>query len=266
MEHVRHMGYQLCYAVKFLHDNKLTHTDLKPENILFVDSDYDSTYNSKKVRCRRDIDNYYIAKLWFDIYRTSFRSKVFQKKLSLFKRRDTRRVKRTDIRLIDFGSATFDHEHHSTIVSTRHYRAPEVILGECLKCSARSNARYIIIVTVRCCVFSVQNSAGHSLATSGPSAAFCSSYTWASRYSKHTIIASTWRWWSAYLARYRTAWLAKLRPSTSITVNWTGTTRVQPVDTYETIASHCTWVFISFNSDFKPISNCSLRFRILHNI
>ncbi|XP_029161544.1 dual specificity protein kinase CLK2 isoform X4 [Nylanderia fulva] len=91
LEHVRHMGYQLCYAVKFLHDNKLTHTDLKPENILFVDSDYESSYNSKK-------------------------------------RRDTRRVKRTDIRLIDFGSATFDHEHHSTIVSTRHYRAPEVIL------------------------------------------------------------------------------------------------------------------------------------------
>ncbi|XP_011688114.1 PREDICTED: dual specificity protein kinase CLK2 isoform X4 [Wasmannia auropunctata] len=91
LEHVRHIGYQLCYAVKFLHDNKLTHTDLKPENILFVDSDYDSTYNNKK-------------------------------------RRDMRRVKRTDIRLIDFGSATFDHEHHSTIVSTRHYRAPEVIL------------------------------------------------------------------------------------------------------------------------------------------
>lgn len=40
-----------------------------------------------------------------------------------------KRVKRTDVRLIDFGSATFDHEHHSTIVSTRHYRAPEVILG-----------------------------------------------------------------------------------------------------------------------------------------
>ncbi|XP_058799513.1 serine/threonine-protein kinase PRP4 homolog [Phymastichus coffea] len=91
LDHVRHMGYQLCYSVKFLHDNKLTHTDLKPENILFVDSDYDVVYNSKK-------------------------------------RRDVRRVKRTDIRLIDFGSATFDHEHHSTIVSTRHYRAPEVIL------------------------------------------------------------------------------------------------------------------------------------------
>ncbi|XP_034943241.1 dual specificity protein kinase CLK2 isoform X4 [Chelonus insularis] len=91
LDHVRHIGYQLCYAVNFLHDNQLTHTDLKPENILFVDSDFEVTYNTKK-------------------------------------RRDVRRVKRTDIRLIDFGSATFDHEHHSTIVSTRHYRAPEVIL------------------------------------------------------------------------------------------------------------------------------------------
>lgn len=43
------MGYQLCYAVKFLHDNKLTHTDLKPENVLFVDSEFDVTYNAKKV-------------------------------------------------------------------------------------------------------------------------------------------------------------------------------------------------------------------------
>ncbi|EEB19563.1 dual specificity protein kinase CLK2, putative [Pediculus humanus corporis] len=91
LEHVRHITYQLCYAVKFLHDNKLTHTDLKPENILFVDSSYETIYNAKK-------------------------------------KREVKRVKRSDVRLIDFGSATFDHEHHSTIVSTRHYRAPEVIL------------------------------------------------------------------------------------------------------------------------------------------
>lgn len=50
--------------------------------------------------------------------------------LCFLQKRDIRTVKRTDIQLIDFGSATFDHEHHSTIVSTRHYRAPEVILGE----------------------------------------------------------------------------------------------------------------------------------------
>ncbi|XP_018784554.1 PREDICTED: cyclin-dependent kinase 13 isoform X5 [Bactrocera latifrons] len=91
LEQVRHMAYQLCYSVKFLHENRLTHTDLKPENILFVDSEYTTHYNHKI-------------------------------------NREVRRVKNTDVRLIDFGSATFDHEHHSTIVSTRHYRAPEVIL------------------------------------------------------------------------------------------------------------------------------------------
>ncbi|XP_023685806.1 dual specificity protein kinase CLK2 [Paramormyrops kingsleyae] len=88
---VRHMAYQICQAVKFLHDNKLTHTDLKPENILFVNSDFTMTYNAEK-------------------------------------KRDERTVKNTGVRVVDFGSATFDHEHHSTIVSTRHYRAPEVIL------------------------------------------------------------------------------------------------------------------------------------------
>ncbi|CAB4060802.1 CLK2_3 [Lepeophtheirus salmonis] len=36
--------------------------------------------------------------------------------------------KNTEVHLIDFGSATFDWEHHSKVVSTRHYRAPEVIL------------------------------------------------------------------------------------------------------------------------------------------
>ncbi|KAM6968285.1 dual specificity protein kinase CLK2b [Aplochiton taeniatus] len=89
--HIRHMAYQICHGVNFLHDNKLTHTDLKPENILFVSSDYTVIYNAEK-RC------------------------------------DERKVKDTTVRLVDFGSATFDDEHHSAVVSTRHYRAPEVIL------------------------------------------------------------------------------------------------------------------------------------------
>lgn len=38
-------------------------------------------------------------------------------------------LRSTDIRLIDFGSATFENEYHSSVVSTRHYRAPEIILG-----------------------------------------------------------------------------------------------------------------------------------------
>jgi len=43
--------------------------------------------------------------------------------------RRIKRVKCADIRVIDFGSATYEDEHHSHIVSTRHYRAPEVVLG-----------------------------------------------------------------------------------------------------------------------------------------
>ena len=49
---------------------------------------------------------------------------------AFFQKREERTVKSAEVRVVDFGSATFDHEHHSTIVSTRHYRAPEVILGK----------------------------------------------------------------------------------------------------------------------------------------
>jgi len=49
IEHVRHITYQLCIAVKFLHNIRLTHTDLKPENILLVNSDYELVHNKRKV-------------------------------------------------------------------------------------------------------------------------------------------------------------------------------------------------------------------------
>ncbi|KAL0489039.1 serine/threonine-protein kinase AFC2 [Acrasis kona] len=34
------------------------------------------------------------------------------------------------IKVIDFGSATYNNQRHASIISTRHYRAPEVILDE----------------------------------------------------------------------------------------------------------------------------------------
>lgn len=53
----------------------------------------------------------------------------------LMQRGTTRILRKTDIVLIDFGSATFQHGYHSAVVSTRHYRAPEIILGKnCLVC------------------------------------------------------------------------------------------------------------------------------------
>eukprot|EP00954_Amorphochlora_amoebiformis_P005591 440908-Amorphochlora_amoeboformis.AAC.2 len=73
------------------HGMKLVHTDLKPENILLEVSDY----TLEKWGSRKD-----------------YRVPVYD-----------------GIRLIDFGGATFEDDHHSRIINTRQYRSPEVILG-----------------------------------------------------------------------------------------------------------------------------------------
>ena len=86
-----------------LHDLGLVHTDLKPENILLVNNDFDLVPLTKRANARKK-----------------------------------RVLRDSEIRLIDFGSATFNDEYHSQVVSTRHYRAPEIILRESFfsSCSA----------------------------------------------------------------------------------------------------------------------------------
>ncbi|KAK7205418.1 dual specificity tyrosine-phosphorylation-regulated kinase 3 [Myxozyma melibiosi] len=91
--HIQKFAKQLLTSVAFLHELNLIHTDLKPENILLVDNSYHSVpYGKSGTEFRKVLNN-------------------------------------TDIHLIDFGSATFQDEYHSSVVSTRHYRAPEIILG-----------------------------------------------------------------------------------------------------------------------------------------
>jgi len=86
-----------------LHDLNLIHTDLKPENILLCHNEYQTfTYNRKIPSSSATVNR-----------------QATQRKVLLD----------TEIRLIDFGSATFQDEYHSSVVSTRHYRAPEIILG-----------------------------------------------------------------------------------------------------------------------------------------
>lgn len=92
-----------CSLLPVLHDLNLIHTDLKPENILLVNNTYQTfTYN-------RTIPS----------SSTTISRNARQRRVLLD----------SEIRLIDFGSATFDDEYHSSVVSTRHYRAPEIILN-----------------------------------------------------------------------------------------------------------------------------------------
>jgi len=100
---IHNFARQLFTSVAFLHDLNLIHTDLKPENILLCDSAYQTfTYNRKIPSSSAGVSR-----------------QATQRKVLLD----------TEIRLIDFGSATFEDEYHSSVVSTRHYRAPEIILG-----------------------------------------------------------------------------------------------------------------------------------------
>lgn len=100
---IQSFARQLFSSVAFLHDLNLIHTDLKPENILLWDANYQTfTYNRK-----------------IPSSSTTVSRQATQRRVLLD----------TEIRLIDFGSATFQDEYHSSVVSTRHYRAPEIILG-----------------------------------------------------------------------------------------------------------------------------------------
>ncbi|KAG8427296.1 serine threonine protein kinase CMGC group [Metarhizium acridum] len=100
---IQNFARQLFTSVAFLHDLNLIHTDLKPENILLRDDKYQAfTYNRK-----------------IPSSLTTINRQASQRRVLL----------NTEIRLIDFGSATFQDEYHSSVVSTRHYRAPEIILG-----------------------------------------------------------------------------------------------------------------------------------------
>ncbi|XP_010546483.1 PREDICTED: serine/threonine-protein kinase AFC3 isoform X2 [Tarenaya hassleriana] len=94
---VRDFGRQLLESVAYMHDLKLIHTDLKPENILLVSSEYVKLMDHKRSASDE----------------THFRCLP----------------KSSAIKLIDFGSTVCDNRIHGSIVQTRHYRAPEVILG-----------------------------------------------------------------------------------------------------------------------------------------
>lgn len=94
---VRSFFRQILVSVGFLHSIGYTHTDLKPENVLL-----------EKTKFRKE----------------AYPSKNGEDSWIELPENDT-------IRIIDFGGATENSDHHSKIINTRQYRSPEVILGCC---------------------------------------------------------------------------------------------------------------------------------------
>jgi serine/threonine protein kinase len=88
MWQIRRIAHQLFEGLSFLRRIDMIHTDLKPENILLANGGEEMLG----------------VRPW-EI-----------------------RTEDMNIVVVDFGNAIFDHEHHSSVICTRHYRPPEVIL------------------------------------------------------------------------------------------------------------------------------------------
>ncbi|CAN0062290.1 unnamed protein product, partial [Ectocarpus fasciculatus] len=93
-------------AVEFLHSIKLIHTDLKPENVLL------KSWEDRSVTLESG-----------DVIRVPVNPRIKGEGYT----DDRDQIRR--ILLIDFGGATYEHDSHASVVNTRQYRAPEVILG-----------------------------------------------------------------------------------------------------------------------------------------
>eukprot|EP00898_Chlorokybus_atmophyticus_P007870 jgi/Chlat1/8084/Chrsp75S09196 len=113
--YVQDYARQILHAVAALHALGLVHTDLKPENIVLTSLHY--SYFKTSAQEEASLSNMLSA--FMHILRTHGHSSEDRRWMP----------HSTRVKLIDYGSATFDNEYHEPIVTTSHYRAPEVLLG-----------------------------------------------------------------------------------------------------------------------------------------
>jgi len=92
-ETVQSVAQQLLQCLSFIHGLSLTHTDLKCRNVMFRDPRYNMV------------------------------------PLPRVKDAETRKPRSNDLVVIDFGGALFAAERGDGKIGTRHYRAPEVVVG-----------------------------------------------------------------------------------------------------------------------------------------
>jgi dual-specificity kinase len=128
-----------------MHDLTLIHTDLKPENILFASPEYKKVPPPPPEELpprSPSADGIFCLVSKFTFLHSLHESGPYHTPTLIRVPVDT------TIKLIDFGSATFDSHHHTRVVSTRHYRAPEVILGMFAYCEKKEGEELVFHVNV----------------------------------------------------------------------------------------------------------------------
>lgn len=90
---IRTIASQILQCLHFLNAMNLTHTDIKCRNAMLKDSRGERVPHPRKPG------------------------------------RETKKLHRCEVRVIDFGGAVLKKERHSKRVGTRQYRSPEVVLG-----------------------------------------------------------------------------------------------------------------------------------------
>lgn len=103
--HIQAFAWQLFNSVAYMHDLGIIHTDIKPQNIVLDDCAY------------LNFDKYGVERLASICVGSDILGPSKRKIL-----RNTR------IHLVDLSSAQFDDQRRSRIISTKFYRAPEVLL------------------------------------------------------------------------------------------------------------------------------------------
>jgi dual-specificity kinase len=125
IEVIQDIAYQVLKWLKNLKEKtRLIHTDLKPENILFQTNRMNEVYNTKSlpIQTIRSLEKQARDdRIEWRKFRRKENDKLRKNPYSL--------PDHNGIKLIDFGSATYEEETHSGTINTRQYRGPEVILN-----------------------------------------------------------------------------------------------------------------------------------------